>query len=122
MDHPTKNHKKESQENVPTPLDPVAQVMVDWALELAVGNLRDMLREQLGNRVERITKEHFEYIGDIPTGIPVAENEIIYAFRKVGAKNTSLLVATFEKSEDDMPNTLNFKGTRLFPDTTMQIH
>lgn len=103
-------------------MDPVAQAVIDCALGLVVGDLRDMLREQLGDQVEQITTGHFEYIGTIPTGIPVEENEIIYTFRKVGGEGLSLLVATFEKNENGMPNTLSFKGTRLFPDMTKEIN
>lgn len=122
MKHPGINHEGADPEERHPRLDPVAQAVVDFALELVVGNLRDMLREQLGDCVEQITTGHFEYIGTIPTGIPVAENEIIYAFRKVGGEGSSLLVATFEKNENGMPNTLNFKGTRLFPDITKEIN
>ncbi len=95
--------------------------LIDFVLMLAIDDYKSMLRGKFGNQVERITKEYFEYIGDVPTGIPVAQNEIIYAFRLVGSETPALLVATFNKNENGGPDFMSFKGVRMFPDFTKNL-
>jgi hypothetical protein len=98
-----------------------ANGLVDFVLMLAIDDYKEMIREDLGDHVDRINEKLFEYIGDIPTGIPVAENEIIYAFRLIGTHKPALLVATFNKNENGGPDLESFKGVRLFPDITKNV-